>query len=218
MANYIATLRGTLGSGTSVDEFSHSLGIISASEPSVIANSMAVHWRTVWDSGATNLASFFEPTTSYTEVTVAEILNLAGTPAPAVSVAYHIPFTPPLVGIAITGSVPMQNAIAVSYWGCCYENGAPIKARFYLPSPTRFFVDTVTGLLSTDGRSLVSNAIETFFSSLSADGHSPAVWSRGGKKGPPQMRLADRLRVGDKIDTIRRRRNASAEAYTDVQL
>lgn len=218
MANYLVSLRGQLGSGSSADEFTHTHGIVSASEPNIIANSVAVRWRAAFETGANPLRTIFEPTTRYTEVVVAEILNLAGTPAPAIAVGYHVPFTPAMPGTAITGAVPMQNAIAVSYWACCYDNGAQVKGRFYLPSPSQIVVDTVTGLLTTDGQTWISDAVEGYFTGLQADGHTPAVWSRGGKKGAPAMRTATRLRVGDKIDTIRRRRNAVIEAYSEVTL
>lgn len=222
MTDYLAAFRGTITGGATSEIFSHSLPVRSSASASSVANAMVSAFTTRWP-GPTGLAVVFGTAVTYTEVTVASIIDpLFHTEpdpenpgdvihlGPKVSVAYHAPFTPPLVGADAAGTLPAQNAIAISYSAlAAMPNGADAKGRFYLPTPAKSMVNDVGGALSTQGQTTCLNFWDSFMGDIQGQGISPCVWSR--KYGV--LFAAQELRVGDRVDTIRSRRNAQPENY-----
>lgn len=212
MVNYLGNFKGTLATGTLAESFSHSLPMISSATPDVVAQSMVTALTSQWSAGVSPLSLHHPTAVSYTEVTVASIIDpLLG----KVSVAYHLSFGTPLVGTGPGGALPSQNAIAVSYWArAARPNGGDIKSRFYLPTPDQEAVAPTDGTLVTGTRDNIRDKWAAILTQLSDAGHQPACWSRTLGIVVP----AHDMRVGNKVDTIRRRRNAMPEVYAIGQI
>lgn len=206
MANYLTTLRGTIHASALGEIFSHSLAVTSNDEPSAVAQGIRDAWHGVYKVGASKLDPHFHTGVIYTEATAAEILNLTNGDLAA---AAHSLFSPPDAGIGTNLSLPSQTAIAVSIRGGTHANGTPVKGRFYLPPPTNS-VMTAEGLLDPSIATLIRTQMKLYFSLLTAAGIIPCTWSR--KDGA--LRGITELRVGNKLDTVRRRRNALPETYS----
>lgn len=205
MANYLCTIRGTIVPNTLSEIFSHSLAISSPSPPNVVADLVRDQWQAQWVAEVPPLSADFPPGITYKEVTCAEILNLFdGT----LSAAYHSLFSPERPGTGTGEMLPSQTAVAVSLNAGLRANGTPMRGRFYLPAPTEAATDSA-GMLQSVFQQRVADYMGQFISGIQASQHVPAVWSR------TEGRLAsiDSIRVGNKFDTIRRRRNSLPETY-----
>lgn len=205
MANYLCTIRGTLVPNVLQEIFSHSLAIISASDASTVATLVRDMWQSQWVAEVPPLSADFPASVTYTEVTCAEILNLFdGT----LTAAQHVPFSPVRPGTGTGEMLPSQTAVAVSLTAGLRANGTPMRGRFYLPPLTEAATD-VNGMLVLGVQQRIADYMGQFISGIQASTHTPAVWSR------TEGRLAsiDSIRVGNKFDTIRRRRNSLPETY-----
>lgn len=207
MALVYTTLRGTLNPTTLEEIFIHSLCVTSAASLQVIAQDVAAEWKVVFKTMTGHMATRFSPEVAYTEATAAQVLDPT---APQLSAAFHVPITG-CNGEATSVMLPSQNALAVSLTGGLRPNGSPYKGRFYLPPPAAGVLDLVgTGTITIADRDNIGGAIGVFLDTLSAKGHYPTIWSR---KGDEMDSLVSTMRVGNKIDTIRRRRNKHPELY-----
>lgn len=206
MTNYHVGLNGTFALGSDSDEFVHGLSVISTAEPSALAVAVQLAWEDAWADPLGAVANLFPTTVTYTDVTVAAVLDpIAGT----LFAAFHQPFNAGLSGTSAAPSIPSQNAIAVSLTAGQRPNGTYIKGRFYLPSPATNALEANTALLTPTARTTIADNMAGFVTALKVAGHQPAVWSRVlGTFSPVQQ-----LRVGSKVDTQRRRRNDSVEVY-----
>lgn len=205
MANYLTTLRGTIVPNTLAEIFTHSLAIVSASTATVVATEIRDAWQAQWVAEVPPLSGDFPVSITYTEATAAEILNLfEGT----LAAAQHVPFSPTRPGTGTGEMLPSQTAVAVTLVAGLRANGTPMKGRFYIPAPTEAATD-INGMLLLQFQQRVADYMGQFISTLQASGHTPCVWSR------TEGRLAtvDSIRVGNKFDTIRRRRNSLPETY-----
>lgn len=205
MPNYLTTLRGTIVPNTLGEIFSHSLAIISASTAEVVATEVRDAWQAQWVAEVPPLSADFPTGVTYTEATAAQILNpLEGT----LAAAHHVPFSPTLPGTAVGEMLPSQTAVAVSLTAGLRANGTPMKGRFYLPAPTEAATDA-NGMITLSVQQRIADYMGQFITTLQASTHTPCVWSRS------EGRLAaiDSIRVGNKFDTIRRRRNHFPETY-----
>lgn len=205
MANYLTQLRGTIVPNTLAEIFTHSLAIVSASSAAVVATEVRDAWQAQWVAEVPPLSADFPPGITYTEATAAEILNLFdGT----LAAAQHVPFSPNRPGTAVGEMLPSQTAIAVSLVAGLRANGTPMKGRFYLPAPTEAATDA-NGMLQLAVQQRIADYMGQFITTLQASGHTPCVWSR--TEG--RLSTLDGIRVGNKFDTIRRRRNSLPETY-----
>lgn len=211
MANYLTTLRGTLAAGTLTEIFQHSLAIQSNAEPSTIAASLVTSWDSAWKGPGGAISNLWPPAVTYTESTVAAIMGLTDG---KVAAATHAAFPLGDSGTSVSGSIPSQSAVAISLVGGFRLNGAPMKGRFYLPFPSQETLDPVSGFLTPAAQGAIGTAMLGFLEALRAGGHTPSIWSR--VEG--NLHAVDLVRVGNKVDTIRRRRNAGAEVYVDHPL
>lgn len=213
MSDYLTTVRGSLMASSVGEIFSHSLALQSNAEPSAVSADLAAAWDSAWAGPGGAIANLFPASVEYLEVTAAFILQRA-LPDPQVAAAYHTALPLGSIGTNATGAVPSQNAVAVSLVGGQRPNGAPFKGRFYLPGVARDGIDTASGLLVPAVQTQLLEAMVGFVSALAAQGHVACIWSRALGVLTP----VDTIRVGNRMDTIRRRRNRGAESYVDTQL
>lgn len=221
MTEYSTAFRGTLAQGTLAEIFSHSLSVDSTMEPNMLAQTMWDVWETEWNNPTTGLGVYFPPIVSYAEVVVASILNLTDDPDNPddgkLSAATHYQGGP-LPGLALPGAVmPSQNAVAVSLSGGRYPNGATPKSRFYLPGVATSFLDPTDGRLTSAARDGIAFSIHRYLANIKNTGIVPSIWSRWAPKhgqATGQFYEVDMVRVGDRVDTVRRRRNSAPEVYS----
>lgn len=207
MPEYLANYRGTLTGGTLSEIFSHSLAIRSSASASAVAQACTAALAGRWPGPSPGFGTVFGTGVTYTEVTVASVIDLT---LGKMSVAYHQPFQPPLVGVDAGGTTPPQNAIAVSVTAVgARPNGADVKGRFYLPTPAKSMIENLSGNLSSQAQTIVRDTWQSIFQDLGSAGHQVCVWSRT----LGVFFTAQEMRVGDKVDTIRSRRNAAPELY-----
>lgn len=205
MARYLVSLRGTLATSSVSEIFSHSLCINSVSAQAGVALAVRLAWSQLWTSGGLTVQSGYNSQVTYNEVVVAEILNLElGT----VTAAHHEPFTPPLAGNGSGAMLPSQNAIAISFKAGTRPNGTPLRGRSYMPAPRTGLV-LADGLLDPAWRDSFATQWQAFLQTLKGASHLPSVWSRT----IPTTQTIDQVRVGDRVDTVRRRRNHLPESY-----
>ena len=149
--------------------------------------------------------------------------NLVAVKLAAVGVDGHYLTGPKIqAGLGYQGtvaSVPPQNTVVLSLWsGLTF--GRANYGRMYLPHTTLQFTTGGYGCSST-----VANTIATAFKSLFTDitsianGHTatagPVIMS---SVGTGTVNTVNRLRVGNLVDTQRRRRNRLNEVYSTVTL
>jgi hypothetical protein len=206
MTVYHTTLRGKCGAGTSADEFTHSLGIESNANMQTVGNAIRDSWITAMQGGGAGMDQYYNSSTVWEEVSVAQVLDPL---VPNLSAALHVPFTPVIPGLGLVETLPQQTAIAVSLRAGQRPNGSPFRGRFYLPAPQAITVVN-EGLLDPAVQSGILAAVQGHLSRLKAAGHSPAIWSRTVEDLVGHI---TEVRVGNKFDTIRRRRNAIPETY-----
>lgn len=202
MASYLCTVRGTLAQAALNEQFTFTFGAISLLSASSVATATNTAWKTMWN-GTPTLKSIFPASVVFTETTAAEILGLT---TGALYSASHVPFSPLLTGNG-AGSTPSQLAICVSTRGGTKPNGTPFKGRMYLPNPSQGQIDATTGLLTNPGT--IKDAMKVFFDGCISATVIPAIWSRSAGT----LYAVTDFKVGDRVDTIRRRRNARAETY-----
>lgn len=205
MPDYLVTLRGTLSPGTLTEIFSHQIAVVSSRSDQQVATDAATTWAAAWnDATNVSLKPAFSPTVAYTEATCAEILDFLDG---ALSAAYHAPIT----GVAGTGvaALPSQNAVAVSLTGGTKPNGTPMKGRFYLPTPSAAAILTATGLLASSAQAAMTKLAADWIDAMNLLGDIVCIWSRRWTS----FNVVEQVRVGDRVDTIRRRRNAKPESY-----
>lgn len=206
MSVYYCALRGTIHTAALGEIFSHSLGVESSASAQVVATAVHDAWITLWGTAATGIGTMFTSTVTYTEATAAPVLDPM---IPDLGAAWHAAFSPALVGRGTGKSLPSQCAVAVSLTAGNRADGRPFKGRFYLPPPDDTTTD-VNGMLPQATADNLAVGFKDFFEDLNQAGHYVSVWSRttDGLVNPVNL-----VRVGNKIDTIRSRRNAQPEAY-----
>lgn len=206
MANYLAGYHGTIKDHA--DEFVHTMALVAgAGDQGTLAEDVADAFTAFYNDGSNATWRTQQSNAiTYTHVTVAEILDLtAGT----LAAANRVSLPAGLIG-GLTTVPPSQVACAVSTRGGTYANGTPVRGRYYLP----LIVPSVTsGLFLAPGALTIAQAALQLHQDLIAGaGASPAVWSR--KLG--SLSTIEEYRVGTVPDTIRSRRNNTAETYQTV--
>lgn len=208
MGTYFCTMRGTIQTATIGEIFQHSLAVTSAQTQSEVCDTLESAFRTNFGTSTTLLAGSLGAGTVYTEVTAALINDLTGTTKPVLQAATHKAFSPTLPGLLAGSMLPAQNAVAVSLTGGLRPNGTPYRGRFYLPPGVVGNVGT-DGLLLSTIRTRINTWAAQYLNALKGAGVVPCVWSRSlGALTPVTS-----VRTGDRIDTIRSRRNKGVEAY-----
>lgn len=203
MTNYLTSVRGTLATGTLKEIFTFTIPGVSTADAATTATAVKNAFATAW-AGSPTISGLLWNQVVFTEVTAAEILNMTtGT----LKAASHVSFAPNLTG-ASANALPSQCAVAVSTAGGSKPNGIPYRGRFYLPTPGQGSITNTTGLLTTTAT--WSGWAKAFFLAMIANSFVPAVWSRSAGT----MNIVTQVRVGDRVDTIRSRRNELPETYS----
>ena len=91
MTVFHTTLKGVCGAGASADIFTHSLGIESNGDAATVGNAIRDSWITAMQGGGAGMDQYYNSTTLWEEVTVAQVLDPM---VPDLSAALHVPFTP----------------------------------------------------------------------------------------------------------------------------
>jgi len=113
-----------------------------------------------------------------------------------------------LTGVNVGEMLPFQCATVVSLLTASATRHG--RGRFYLPP---LAVDTLTnGRINGATTTILDTAWTAFFDSLNTDGLTPVVRNRTGHVST----TVTSARIGDVIDTQRRRRNKLTETYVVV--
>lgn len=211
VTNYLATLKGKLVPTGQGEDFVHTFGVVSSSGATALAADIAAVWDEAWAGPAGTIGNAFSAQVTYTEVQVAQILNLSD---PAVMAATHHSFVPPLAGSNLTTMIPTQLAVATSWIAGTRANGTPLRGRTYLPTPALDTIDTVTGHLKVQYQTELGTGMQGFVQGLFQRGHGVSVWSR--KEG--RLAQVTAVRMGNIVDTIRSRRNTQDETYQEYPI
>lgn len=113
-----------------------------------------------------------------------------------------------LTGVADAEMLPFQCATVISLLTASATRHG--RGRFYLPPLAASFL--LNGKLNSTAMTTLDTAWTAFFDSLNTDGVNPVVRNRTGHISTP----VTSARVGDVIDTQRRRRNKLVETYTTI--
>lgn len=119
-----------------------------------------------------------------------------------------------IVGTAVTGPIPAQNAIVVS-WRTALA-GRSFRGRTYLAGFDKTAMDDNNHGLTSANQTVIGNAARALVDGLATDTTNLVIWSRlDDAPLPPDGRITpvNNLRVGRIFDTQRRRRNKFNEAY-----
>jgi hypothetical protein len=192
--------------------FLHSFAVDTTLNDQAIADSVKTEWEASWSSVAAPLSNVFSSEITYNEVISATIM-VPTLPKPKLSIGWHSAWTPALVGTAGVAMIPSQAAISISLSGGQRDTGAPYKGRFYLPTPSVNSMK-VDGTLTDIDQQLINQEVGSFLARIKIAGIVPCIWSRKVGVVVP----ANLMRVGNKIDTIRRRRNKLPETYLQTSL
>jgi hypothetical protein len=198
-------LRGTLASGSLSEIFSHSLCIQSGSTAATVAQQVRDAWQTQWNA-PTGLGQLFTAEIVYVEATAAQVLDPM---VPDLGAAAHSAFAIALAGTNGGDMLPSQSAVAVSLTAGKRPNGTPFRGRFYLPPLSMDTVGPDGVLLAAIPQTICENIL-AFFNALAAVNAYASIWSRTVED---LVSYVDLVRVGNKVDTIRTRRNKMPETY-----
>jgi hypothetical protein len=207
MPNFqLTTQNGTLSTGTLKEIFVYTLVVnnTAAAPSGVVATNVGAAFKTAW-TATTAFKSWFASPVVWRETTSALIM---GPTDGSLGAAAHVAYSPTLAGTG-SSSLPSQNAIAVSFAGGAKANGTPYRGRHYLPTPATSVGDT-DGLLSSTVTDSIRTFYITWFNNLLAGNLVPVIWSRT----TGQFQTISQIRVGNKVDTIRSRRNELPETYS----
>lgn len=203
MAVYYCTLRGTIHTSTLGEIFSHSIGIETSKPVDQVATALHDTWATAW----LDFDQYFSTTITYDEATAAPVLDPT---VPDLGAATHVPFLPPLTGASANGLLPPQCALAVSWYAGYRADGRPLKGRMYLPTP-HMNVAVNDGLVPPAATAAIAIGMRNWLVNLRNNQQcQPVVWSR---VTDDLVNPITAVRVGNKIDTIRSRRNRYPETY-----
>lgn len=123
-------------------------------------------------------------------------------------------------GGSTTGHLPAQCSLAVSLLNSL-PRGLATKGRMYLPGIAELV--TATGKINSLTTGTIADNLKIFFDSITNDADTPgrpvlASTGRGPLLLDGAIRHVNTIKVGDVIDTQRRRRNGLSEAYVARQL
>ena len=174
--------------------------------------------KTLWQTFFTDALSRISNNYAFTQCKVAHI-NTNGT-TDSSKVVYSYP-SGSVVGGVSTETLPPQCSVVVTLLSD-RPRGLASKGRMYLPGIAS--QPTATGKMSSTTTGNIATRIETFFNGVRAHADvpdDPILAAKGTGLFPEltaQNDYIETLRVGDVIDTQRRRRNGLAEVYVSKTL
>jgi len=190
------------GSIYGIEEFQHGLHWNSSDSSAGLASDLAAAWLTFLADTAVN--TFYRTTVVWSQVNVSE---LGATPANPILTSAQAPIADG--GNSTDVSLPAQCSPCVSL--STSTAGSRARGRMYLPPPDSTAV-TISGRLDAAFRTAIINGLDTFFATMGSNAASPVVVSAVG--GVYTSYPVNTIRLGDVVDTQRRRRNNIAEVYT----
>jgi hypothetical protein len=194
------------GSVHGIEEFQHGLCWSSPATAAEVAADAAAGWLTVLADAAAN--TFYPTGIQWATVNASE---LGATPSDPIQTSAQAVIADG--GTSSDGACPPQCSPCLSLTTA--TAGSRARGRMYLPPPDVSGL-TVAGRLSSGFRTAWVAALDTFFSSMVGGGHSPVVISAVG--GVWTTYPVTTIRMGDVIDTQRRRRSNIAEVYTTASV
>lgn len=194
------------GSIHSIEEFQHGLSWSSPGTAAEVAADAAAAWLTVLADAAAN--TFYPTGIQWSQVNASE---LGATPADPIQTSAQAVIADG--GVSSDSGLPPQCAPCLSL--STATAGSRARGRMYLPPPDISAVGA-SGRLSAGFRTAWVGALDTFFSSMVGGGHSPVVISAVG--GVYTTYPVTTIRIGDVVDTQRRRRSSIAEVYTTASV
>lgn len=196
MPEYRANLQGVV---YSAEAFQHGFTVTSAEQLTAVADDIAA--GVTADLLTSTFLQYFPAGVSWSLLTVSQ-LGAIGDPVVA-STTRSITG----VGTASTNGLPPQCSVVVSFLTA--GAGSRNRGRMYLP-PTSAGTLTTTGRLASAAQGAIADAVEALFDGLIASGQTVTVRS---EVGGGASSVVSTIRVGDVIDTQRRRRGSLGENY-----
>lgn len=211
------TLSGTMFGG--VEEWSTGFFLgeenADATEPTqAAADQIRDAWATFFTAGGSLVSNNY----AFTQVKMASIGSDGHTISS--SVKYSYPGSA-VVGSTASNTHPPQCAVVVTLLSD-RPRGKASKGRMYLPGFSGNIMDN--GKIDSPDVNSIAENLKTFFDSMTNDADIPdelilaAKWSGPLNVIPAQNDYVETIRVGDVVDTQRRRRNGLAEVYTSKTL
>lgn len=207
------TISGTMFSGAEEWSTGFFLGAEGADAPDAseqAATDILNAWRTFFENATSYISSFYLTT----QVKIAAWDTNGHTEPDQVFYAY--PQTE--LNGAVTGIVLPAQCSLVATMLSDRPRGKASKGRMYLPSIAAMPAGT-TGKISAANAGSIADNLKTFFDALTGDADIPGelILAAKGTGALPaltaQNDYVETIRVGDVIDTQRRRRNGLAETY-----
>jgi len=190
------------GSLYGIEEFQHGLHWNSSDSSAGLASDLAAAWLTLLADTAIN--TYFRTNVIWDQVNVSE---LGTTPANPILTSAQAVIADG--GTSSDPGLPAQCSPCLSL--TTSTAGSRARGRMYLPPPDTTAM-TTTGRLDSAFRTAMVNALDTFFATMGSNAASPVVVSSVG--GVYTTYPVTTIRLGDVVDTQRRRRNNIAEVYT----
>lgn len=194
------------GSLYGIEQFQHGLHWSSTDSSAGLAADLAAAWLTLLANAAVN--TYFRTSVVWDQVNVSE---LGATPAAPIITSAQAVIADG--GASADNSLPAQCAPCLSLTTA--TAGSRARGRMYLPPPDVTAV-TISGRLDSAFRTAVVSALDTFFATMGANAATPVVVSAVG--GVYTTYPVTTIRLGDVVDTQRRRRNSIAEVYTTASV
>jgi len=199
MALFRVDFQGTI---YGIEEFQHGMHFSSADSAAGVASDAAAAWLTVLADAAAN--TYYPTTVVWSQVNVSE---LGSTPAAPIQTSAQAVIADG--GTSSDGGLPAQCSPCVSL--STATAGSRARGRMFLPPPDVSAL-TTAGRLVSGFRTAWIGALDTFFATMASNAATCVVVSSVG--GAYTTYPVNTIRMGDVVDTQRRRRNSIAEVYT----
>jgi len=203
VALYRVDFQGTI---YGIETFQHGLHFSSSDSAAGLASDVDAAWTTVL--GSTTFNTYFTTGIVWSLVNVSE---LGATPAAPIVTSAQA--TLGVAGASSDAGLPAQCSPCVSLTTAIA--GSRARGRMFLPPPDTSVL-TTAGRLASTPRTEILTTLDTFFGTMSGNGATAVVVSAVG--GVYTTYNVDTIRLGDVMDTQRRRRNSIAEVYTTAAI
>jgi len=203
MALYRADFQGTV---YGIETFQHGLHFSSSDTTAGLAADLDAAWTTLL--GTSTWSTYFTTGIVWSQINVSE---LGATPASPIVTSAQA--TLGISGASSDVGLPAQCSPCVSLTTA--TAGSRARGRMFLPPPDTTVLTTV-GRIGATPRGDLINALDTFFATMAANGADCVVVS--GVGGVYTTYPVNTIRLGDVIDTQRRRRSSIAEVYTSAAI
>lgn len=198
MARYRIDFQGTIY-GT--ETFQHGHHVDSADSAAGVATDAAAQWLT--QLAVVGFSVNWRTDVVWSQVNVSE---LGATPGAPVVTSAQAAIADG--GTGTGASLPAQCSPCISLRSA--TAGSRARGRMYLP-PTAISTVGNSGRLTSTAQNAIADGVEDYFDAMTTAGHSHVIVSAVGGAWTNYPLVS--LRLGDVVDTQRRRRNDLAEVY-----